>query len=60
MGKNKKADNFGFIFSTNSNFEYDNSEQDEETLDPSRQKLRILLDKKNRKGKKDSVILTPS
>lgn len=51
MGKNKKADNFGFIFSTNSDFNYDNSEPDVDTLSPGQQKLRILMDRKNRRGK---------
>jgi len=56
MGKNKKADNFGFIFSTDSNFDYDHSEQEADTLSPGQQKLRILMDRKNRRGKGVTLI----
>lgn len=50
MGKNKKPDNFGFIFSTDSSFNYDHSEEEAETPANNQQKLRILLDRKGRKG----------
>lgn len=45
------------VYSTNSDFEYDNGEGTEsETLDPSKQKLRISLDKRQRNGKKVTLV----
>jgi translation initiation factor 1 len=47
MGKNKKKDITGVVYSTNQNYDYsydDNSE--EETLPPNQQDLRIVLDRK--------------
>jgi|SRR5690606_29796618 len=46
----------GFVFSTNPDFEYDNSDQSEETLPPGKQQLEAHLDKKNRGGKVATVI----
>lgn len=52
MAKQKKQKFEGIVYSTDSNFEYD-YELDViiETLPPKQQKLRVLLDKKSRKGK---------
>lgn len=57
MSKKNKEPKGGIIFSTNPNFEYesDNIEQ-EETLPPSKQDLRIWLDTKQRKGKAVTLI----
>lgn len=55
MGKDWK-DRLGMVYSTNKNFEYENNEQEEETLLPSEQKLYVSLDKKNRKGKAVTLI----
>lgn len=53
--KNKNAN--GVVYSTNDDFEYDfNEEEEQETLDPEDQKLKVLLDKKNRKGKVVTLI----
>ncbi len=51
MGKNKgKRD--GIVYSTNPDFEYDSGGQKEqETLPPKQQDLRVMVDRKQRKGK---------
>jgi translation initiation factor 1 len=53
--KNKQVNNV--VYSTNPNFSYQ-FEQDEEqaTLEPNKQNLRLLLDKKNRAGKSVTII----
>lgn len=54
---NDWKDRLGVVYSTNSDFQYE-KEQDEnrETLAPSKQNLKVLLDKKNRKGKVVTLI----
>ncbi|MDX2301678.1 MAG: translation initiation factor [Microscillaceae bacterium] len=50
-------DRLGVVFSTNPDFEYQNNQEDEaETLAPSQQKLKISLDRKQRKGKSVTLI----
>lgn len=47
----------GVVYSTKPEFEYDeNQEEEQETLNPSQQKLYISLDKKNRKGKAVTLV----
>lgn len=46
----------GFVFSTNKDFEFDQNESLEETLDPNKQRLEAHLDKKNRGGKVATII----
>ncbi len=55
MSRNK---NNRIVFSTNPDYEYQNDELDEqpETLPPQQQKLTVLLDKKQRKGKKVTLV----
>ncbi|MDX1373527.1 MAG: hypothetical protein R3321_13720, partial [Nitrososphaeraceae archaeon] len=56
MGKNKN-NREGIVYSTNDDFEYSYDEnQEEETLAPSEQNLKVLLDKKARAGKKVSLV----
>lgn len=51
----KKRD--GVVFSTADSFDYTSNEaEDQETLPPSQQKLRVLLDKKSRAGKQVTLI----
>lgn len=57
MSKKNKPDNRGFVFSTDPNFRFE--EEPEEitaTLAPAQQKLRILLDKKQRAGKAVTLV----
>lgn len=51
--KNRK----NIVYSTNPNFSYDHDDREsEETLPPQQQNLKVLLDRKNRKGKAVSLI----
>lgn len=54
----KKKQKFsGIVFSTDPDFEYQNDDNEEvETLEPSQQDLRVSLDKKQRRGKKVTLI----
>ena len=56
--KNKGFKNrVGVVYSTEDNFDYDENEFEEEmTLPKNQQKLRVELDKKNRKGKKVTLV----
>jgi translation initiation factor 1 len=50
-------DRLGIVYSTSSDFKYDNGEQKEsETLPANQQKLIVQLDKKNRKGKAVTLV----
>ncbi|MBE8722911.1 translation initiation factor [Sphingobacterium pedocola] len=53
MAKQKKQRYDGVVYSTADDFDYRNSEEtlDQETLPNEKQRLRVLLDKKARKGK---------
>ena len=56
MAKDWK-DRFGIVYSTNPDFHYQKDEKrEEDTLPPERQHLIISLDKKQRKGKKVTLI----
>lgn len=46
----------GFVFSTNKDFEFENNDEQQETLANNLQKLEAHLDKKNRGGKVATVI----
>lgn len=47
----------GVVYSTDDSFDYtEDSEIEEETLAPKDQKLRVELDKKNRKGKQVTLV----
>ncbi|MDO8965886.1 MAG: translation initiation factor [Algoriphagus sp.] len=51
----KKRD--GVVYSTSDNFEYSLGDQDStESLPPTQQKLKVLLDKKSRAGKQVTLI----
>lgn len=53
MAKSKK----NIVYSTNPDYNYEYDEESvEETLAPNKQKLRVLLDKKQRKGKVVTLI----
>lgn len=56
MGNDWK-DRLGMVYSTNPNFQYESGDSDEsETLEPAKQDLRVQLDKKQRAGKKATLI----
>lgn len=47
----------GMVYSTNPDFQYEHAEKEEaETPDPGKQLLYVSLDKKNRKGKKVTLV----
>lgn len=51
MAKNKKK-RVDVVYSTNPDFDYEYQEdENQETLSPSQQALRVMIDKKKRKGK---------
>lgn len=51
-----KADNNGTVYSTNPNFQFEYDETEVATLEPAKQNLRVMLDKKQRAGKKVTLI----
>lgn len=58
MGKKNKKNRSGFVFSTNPDFEYNHEEEpSEETLSPTQQKLRVMIDRKQRKGKEVTLVV---
>lgn len=57
MSKKNIPDTRGFVYSTDPNFRFEEEERTIETLPPTQQKLRILLDKKQRGGKIVSLIM---
>jgi translation initiation factor 1 len=47
----------GMVYSTNPDFQYESCEEEKpQPIDPSRQLLYVTLDKKNRKGKKVTLV----
>ena len=54
---NDWKDRLGTVYSTNPNFQYESgAEEEKETLQPNKQDLRVQLDKKQRNGKKATLI----
>jgi translation initiation factor 1 len=54
---NDWKDRLGVVYSTNADFNYDKgADQEEETLPPQQQKLKVTLDRKKRKGKSVTLI----
>lgn len=54
----KNKNKSGTVYSTNPDYEYDyESGQDEDTLDPSDQHLKVMIDRKQRKGKEVTLIV---
>ncbi|MGL4909430.1 MAG: translation initiation factor [Bacteroidales bacterium] len=57
MSENNWKERLGVVYSTNTQFDYQTmQEQETETLPPQQQNLRIQLDKKQRAGKKVTLI----
>ncbi len=54
---NDWKDRLGMVYSTKPDFQYETNDEDEsETLPPNKQDLRVQLDKKQRNGKKATLI----
>ncbi|VAW20565.1 Translation initiation factor SUI1-related protein [hydrothermal vent metagenome] len=54
---NDWKDRLGMVYSTNSDFQYEYGNNEEaETLPPQQQDLRVMLDRKRRKGKPVTLI----
>ncbi len=54
---NDWKERLGMVYSTNPDFNYDNGEDDEqETIPPQQQNLRVSLDRKKRKGKSVTLV----
>lgn len=56
MSKKNKADNRGFVYSTDPDFKFEEADEQAETLSAAQQKLRIRLDTKQRAGKAVTLI----
>lgn len=54
---NDWKDRLGVVFSTNPDFSYENIKgEEQETLPPQQQNLRVVLDRKKRKGKSVTLV----
>lgn len=56
MSKKNKPDSKGFIYSTDPNFKFEEDQQEETTLPPAQQLLKVRLDTKHRAGKAVTLI----
>ena len=57
MSKKTKPDAHGFVYSTDPNFSFQPDEENEQqTLEPNQQKLRIRLETKHRAGKAVTIV----
>ncbi len=48
--------NRNVVYSTNPNYDYDDENEEFETFEPNEQKLKVLIDRKQRKGKSVTLI----
>lgn len=54
---NDWKDRLGMVYSTNPDFQYENDEDEtQDTLPPQQQNLRVMLDRKKRKGKAVTLV----
>ena len=51
-----KSDKNGIVYSTNPDYAFDYGDEKAVTLEPAKQNLRVMLDKKQRAGKKVTLI----
>lgn len=57
MSRKNKPDTRGFVFSTDPGFQFEpEDQQEQETLPPAKQPLRVILDKKQRAGKAVTLV----
>ncbi len=52
----KKADNNGYVYSTDPSFRFDQEQENQVTLPPAQQQLRIRLETKHRGGKAVTLV----
>ncbi|NOQ25526.1 MAG: translation initiation factor [Bacteroidales bacterium] len=59
MSKKSRKDRVDIVYSTKTDFEYDyNEEQKQETIDASKQKLKVYLDTKAKKKGKQATLIS--
>ncbi|MBK7410820.1 MAG: translation initiation factor [Saprospirales bacterium] len=56
MSKKNKPKRDGIVFSTNPDFEFEQEREETASLPPQQQKLRVLLDRKQRGGKEVTLV----
>ncbi len=56
MSKKNKPDTRGFIYSTDPNFKFEEENENHETLEPAKQKLKVKLETKHRGGKAVTLV----
>lgn len=56
MAKKKKDFNERVVYSTNSDFSYEDEYEEPETLPPAKQKLKVQREKKGRGGKEVTIV----
>ena len=56
MSKKSKKHREGVVYSTSSDFEYDDEQEEAETLPPQEQRVKVRTEKKGRKGKTAVVV----
>jgi len=56
MGKKSKKNRIGVVYSTNPDYDYDHENEEQETLPNQQQKLRVMIDRKKRKGKEVTLV----
>lgn len=56
MSKKNKADNNGFVYSTDPGFHFDREQVPEETWHPATQSLKVRLETKHRAGKAVTLV----
>lgn len=56
MSKKNKSDKWGFVYSTDPSFKFEQEHEAAETPPPAQQKLRVRLDTKQRAGKAVTLI----
>jgi translation initiation factor 1 len=56
MSKKNKPDTRGFVYSTDPNFNFEQEQQNMETLPAARQKLKVRLETKHRAGKAVTLV----
>jgi translation initiation factor 1 len=56
MSKKNKPDTRGFVYSTDPNFRFEEENNQQQTLEPAQQKLKVRLETKHRGGKAVTLV----